>query len=161
MPYVCTIDIYLISSLVLLFSVGFFSTQFVCNLSIIIWVFFPTSPFPVIFLLLSFPGGPCTHPSLAVRPGQDVQPYKVIEIKWHTFHQSVTNWKCFSIKCFSYGTFSSLLCLFDVVVSGGVHPLTISLNFFTIFPEVNLETFCLILMNENLPRHICGWFISC
>lgn len=25
------------------------------------------------------------------------------EDKWHTFHQSVTNWKCFSIKCFSYG----------------------------------------------------------
>ncbi len=62
--------------------------------------FSQTSPFPVIFLLLSSADGQCTHPSLAVRSGQDVQPYKFIEMKWHTFHQSVTNWKCFSIKCF-------------------------------------------------------------
>lgn len=158
MPYVCTIDIYLISSLFLLFLLDFFYP--VCTQPQYYHLSFsPTSPFPVIFLLLSFPDGPCAHPSLAVISGQDVQPYKVIEMKWHTFHQSVTNWKCFSIKCFSYGTFSSLLCLFDVVVSGAVHPFTISLNFFTIFPEVN--ELCLIFMNENLPRHIWGWFISC
>lgn len=113
-------------------------------------------------LSFPFPDGPRAHPSLAVRSGQDVQPYKS-----HRNEMAHIPPVCYKLKMF----FNKMFFLWNFQFSfmfiprGLMHCARQSsfvfnqTSFFTISPEMN--ELCMTFMNENLHRHICGWFTSC